>query len=596
MSDINPYDLFKFIQKDVTNEALFEATDEAYKDVDEGKLYKNLNNIDDPEEVIQSLAEKGKKKDAHPDGADNPAIKTDGAGVTEVPEETKIQKEMNKQTPDVDSKSDFQKSAGVKKVKDQAKARGVKVGGIKTEEGKLPKNLNNIDKADDYIQDLAEYENSNQNNGEIIADGISEEAVARDLAQKNDGIAMQNPDTQLWSVKSKAHESSSGSAGVVPGSAARESVEDVKEDEVEDEKNDEEVDEAKVDEERTTGDLAGQPDEAETSKAQSIVTKSAARGKKTDNPSADSQSTKCEDQDGAGKKNAQKMVSQSAARTKATDKQTADANAPINTTEMPKQTATKVPYVKEDLSSDGKANGQSIVTKSAARTKAIDNPSADANASINTTEMPKPTPTTVPCVKADDPRMKGKTVDAQMTKEGVITAQGKKVVTKSAARGKKTDGAGKEAPMVDGCKKVKEEVEQTDEAVDVSVSTDDGDINITSDGTSTMVTTSKPDVGLPMDALEVDPMIGEPVDVEGPELDPMEDTELFLDDTEQLEFSDDETLEMAEKLLVAEHLEAMDEGCGKMSAKQKKFVDDMKAKKFSKKNKKKVDDKKKEIK
>ena len=33
MSGINPYDLFKFIQSDVTNESLFEATKEAYKDV-----------------------------------------------------------------------------------------------------------------------------------------------------------------------------------------------------------------------------------------------------------------------------------------------------------------------------------------------------------------------------------------------------------------------------------------------------------------------------------------------------------------------------------------------------------------------------------
>ena len=144
MSDINPYELFKFIQSDVTNEKLFEATDSAYKDisereptpgqskawecsagslrdvyyvataeeakeefesehgrkctnvkdVSEGKLYKNLNNIDDPEEAIQSLKEDeepvDEKKDKHPDSADNPAIKTDGAGPTEKPEITEI--------------------------------------------------------------------------------------------------------------------------------------------------------------------------------------------------------------------------------------------------------------------------------------------------------------------------------------------------------------------------------------------------------------------------------------------------------------------------------------------------------------------------
>jgi hypothetical protein len=51
---------------------------------------------------------------------------------------------------------------------------------------------------------------------------------------------------------------------------------------------------------------------------------------------------------------------------------------------------------------------------------------------------------------------------------------------------------------------------------------------------------------------------------------------------------------MAERLMVAEHLSKMDEKT--MSAKQKKFIEDIKAKKFSKKNKEKVEKKKKEIK
>jgi hypothetical protein len=93
-----------------------------------------------------------------------------------------------------------------------------------------------------------------------------------------------------------------------------------------------------------------------------------------------------------------------------------------------------------------------------------------------------------------------------------------------------------------------------------------------------------------MDLVEQPPMSLEtPV---GPELgieEPVEDP--F---SEEPDFTDDEALEMAEKLMVAEHLAKMDEK--KMSDKQKKFLEDMKAKKFSKKNQEKVDKKKKEIK
>ena len=652
MSDINPYELFKFIQEGVTDEQLFEATGEAYKDVDEntetpgnlkiwecstgalkhnyyaataeeakaafteqyhmecnevremyeGRLYKNLNNIDDPEEIIQSLAEKG-KKNANPDIADNPAIKTDNAGVTEEPEKTKIQKEMDKQTPDVDKKSDAEVAKGKPAVKNQ-KAKDVqlvKVTGT-TKEGRVPDNPNNVDDAEDYYGAMTE--DYNDNNGEIIADGISEENVARDLASKNNGVAVQNPDTQLWSVKTRTQETSSGSSGVVPASAARESVDEMcscgsedcdcpDSDKKKKKKKDESVEECKdcgcgnkdckcapgkcdckkvkeevetVDEEKTTSDVAGQPEEAATSKAKHVEDASRAKGKATDNPSATAQTKGVENQVGQGIKNAQGMVGKSAARTAATDKQTADANGPtLPTTEMPKPTITKVPYVKAaeaveetpveetteevvmeeaDMSSDGKAHAQQTVNKSKARSNATDNPSADANASINTTEPAASTPGGVPDVKAEKPGMKGKSSDAQMAKEGV----------------------------------------------DVSITTDDKQINVNSEEGATTITTTD-NVALDVMPIE-DPMVGE-LGMEEEPL-PLDDELLFADD-DQLELSDDDALEMAERLMVAEHLEAtIDEK--KMSAKQKKFLDDIKGKKFSKKNKEKIDDKKKEIK
>lgn len=557
MGEINPYQLFKFIKDDVTVEKLHEATDEAYKDVKEGRLYPNLNNVEDPEEIIQTLKEKEKKK--NPDIADNPEIKTDNAGVTEDPEKTKLQKKMDKETPDVEKKSDPEVAKGKPSMKDQ-KNKEVKVTGV-TKEGRVPDNPNNVDNAEDYIGVMTE--DYNDNNGEIIADGISEESVARDLARKNNGVAVMNPDTRLWSVKTQAQEQSSGSAGVVPASAARESVEECdkmksdempeeKEEEVEESKVDEkeikrdkerqakEADEiwgpgnweigpegmaqrkpgvkckneAKVEEERTSGDVAGQPDEASTSKAVHVQNASKARSNATDKQTADRQSETPEDQVGQGVANAQKIVQQSAARTKATDKQHAkSATSDITTDQGPK----------------GKSDAQSNVNKTAAHTKS-------------------------------------------------------------------QDGAGKEAPMVDGCKKVKEDVEEpvdeakvNEEDVDVTIKAGDKEVNVSTQDGSTQVTTFDAGTSAPLIPEPSVDMIPEP----GPIIEPgMENEDDFLLDQEEL--SDEEALEMAEKLMVAEHLKKHD--VSKLNEKQKKFLQEVSEKKFSKRNKEKIDAKIKEIK
>lgn len=205
------HDLYRFIKEDVTKDQMFEATDGAYKgEIEEGKLPKNLNNVDNADDYIQDLKEDEKKKEE--DVADNPEIKTANAGVTEDPEDTTVSKELNKETPDIDALTqnkdgvdpNITTQAPANKDEKNAKVEVSSVEEVKTEnEGKVPADPGKITNPDEYIQDLKEEENDER----ILADGISEESVARDLANKNDANAVQNPDTQLWSVISKTSES-----------------------------------------------------------------------------------------------------------------------------------------------------------------------------------------------------------------------------------------------------------------------------------------------------------------------------------------------------------------------------------------------------
>ena len=58
------HDLYRFIKEDVTKDQMFEATDGAYKgEIEEGKLPKNLNNVDNADDYIQDLKEDEKKKE-----------------------------------------------------------------------------------------------------------------------------------------------------------------------------------------------------------------------------------------------------------------------------------------------------------------------------------------------------------------------------------------------------------------------------------------------------------------------------------------------------------------------------------------------------
>ena len=159
----------------------------------------------------------------------------------------------------------------------------------------------------------------------------------------------------------------------------------------------------------------------------------------------------------------------------------------------------------------------------------------------------------VPSVKAD-------TKTDKLTKESIIdedTDEAKKVKSKV---------PGVSAKKVD--KLTKESVDE-----DVTVTVDDGNksttITSTEGGGTTITTTDKPAVETEVAVVE-EPVVEEPVVEEDPDTFPGE-----------TEWTDDEAKEMGEKIEVADYLATL----GKITEKQKKFIDDIKNKKIGKKNK-----------
>jgi len=471
----------------------------------EGKLPADLANVTHPADYIQDLAEENKDSK---DPAENTEIKTDNAGVTPNPELTKVSKEMDKQTPGVDKLT--QNKAGndplttPDKVKD-VKNKDVKVDDVKKataeNEGKLPSNLNNIDHPDDYIQDLKEEAEK------VIADGISAENVAKDLASRHKGEAVMNPETKLWKVVTQVESSvpATSSATTVPAVEKKVNVCS---------KCSKEACEC-VNEETTT-----EPSSSEI-KAKEV-------------PEVDAEK---------------------------------DTNVPLKTMATDNSNA----LASDQPNANTGAAAQKIISQSDDRDPMI----GDKGASHGKGSAPT-------SQEIDPGTMSTNKQEQAATEKGAV----KTTEPSAPAVGTTKNVASTDAAEGDDLKKVKEEVEVKEEVkedVDVTIKTDDKEVNIVAAPGHTQVTTMDAGAPAPLDVIEQPPISNDDAPVEDPELE-------IIDEPE---FTDDEALEMAEKLMVAEHLAKMDEK--KMSAKQKKFIEDMKAKKFSKKNKAKVDQKKKEM-
>jgi len=188
-------DLYKFLKEDVTVERLFEADNVAYGDVlNEGKLPADTS-VATPDQ-IQPLAEEKEDKESK-DTAENPEIKTDNAGVTPEPEETKVSADLDKQTPNVDKltqdKDGKDPLIEPDKVKEEKKEE-VKVTDVKKEktenEGKLPADTSVA--TPDQIQQLAE-------SGEDIFT-VSNEQAAKKIQAKFPNSRYEQNTEGTWTV------------------------------------------------------------------------------------------------------------------------------------------------------------------------------------------------------------------------------------------------------------------------------------------------------------------------------------------------------------------------------------------------------------
>jgi hypothetical protein len=164
---------------------------------DEGKLPKDPSLVEDPDGDIQLLSEKEKKTkkvtqksaEKEADGSLNKDIETAGAGKTDEPELTDLQKEAAKETP-VDKLT--QNKDGEDPLKAKSKTKEEKkitpeVTGV-TKESKLPDDPSQIKDPIGDVEKLAE---------DKVLTTVSDEKVAKDISQKYPGsriVADKTPD------------------------------------------------------------------------------------------------------------------------------------------------------------------------------------------------------------------------------------------------------------------------------------------------------------------------------------------------------------------------------------------------------------------
>ena len=240
------YSLFQFLKNGVTIKQLEESTNAAYgkkvekvqgfkRVVKEGKLVADPSKITDPKGTIQTLAEETSLKEPV---AQDKKIKTANAGITEQPEVTRIQKDMEKNNntvakltqgkdgldPDASAKLGKTKEekkiepkvSSVEKVKEtkdtvtttvpevkaeQFKKSGLEVSGLKKEtaenESKLPSDPSTITNPAETIQSLAE---------EKVLTTVSNKVIAEEISVKHSGRVVEEsvngkPQFTVW-VKS----------------------------------------------------------------------------------------------------------------------------------------------------------------------------------------------------------------------------------------------------------------------------------------------------------------------------------------------------------------------------------------------------------
>lgn len=165
-------DLFDFLKSEFSVEKLVESTDKAYGIA----------------KIKQLNEDKAKKSE----GEIKPAEMTDK------PKETKVEKEAAKET-DVDKDTQKEDSGKQKEAEGKKEEKVKEIG-----EGKVPENPAEVKTEDgSYQGKLTEMDNTAaQGSKKVIASGISDESIARKIANDNKGTPVQDPQSKTWSVES----------------------------------------------------------------------------------------------------------------------------------------------------------------------------------------------------------------------------------------------------------------------------------------------------------------------------------------------------------------------------------------------------------
>lgn len=486
--------LYKFLKEDVKDEQLFEADKKIRRpemkvvDIGEGRLPGDPST--DPEGYIGDLREEKDKEEDKKKSEKGVAGEIPPAAETDDNKDSKVEKELAKETPELkDSKAlKQQEEQGEGKDGDeQLKAAGKKEVEV-TKEGRVPK-----DPTADNPENKKALKEATPREKELTS--MSDEASARDLAAKYPG------------------------GRVVPDAQARRFIVVVPESVNEDEDQ------------------------------QAVPKTTVAMDNKTDDVKPDSGPAMASDADSqAGSPGAKSVDQQSVPK--------ADVQADANVTSV---ATTAAPAQPADAGSQVGSPVQSPV-----QGQAVPKASAEQGAGVSSVG------------KSPAPAMKEAEIPQQQQVPKTSVAQGAKIddVKPCGCAGGNcecTEKKKKAKPVVTGVKNIR-----VKEDTEVNVKTDDKEVSVIDAGGATTVTTSDASASTANVGLEPIP---EP-DKEGL---PAEE----LPAVEEPELSDEETTEMAERMLLIGHLRKKP----KLTSREKAFLVASESRKLSEKNRTKVEQK-----
>jgi len=528
--------LYKFLKEDVNEEQILEATEKRKQpsteviDIGEGKLPYDPSS--DPEGYMGELREK--------DGGEVPP-----AEETDKNKETKLEKELDKETPELDKDPTLQKQA--EQGKGKAPGKELKSAGVTNvevvkgvEEGKVPS-----DPSSDNPENKGDlYE---QGEGEKELTVVSDEETAKEIAGRyQGGRVVPDPQAKKYIVK-------------VPEST------EISEDEEDDDEMGEEMQEKDEPEsakelgyKNDQGDFMKEEVDEASGQQQAVPKMQADQGAQVDNVQKDkSQEANPDAKAQAGKPGAKSVDQQAVPKTDAAPDADVDD---VATQAVPDKDLNPDATKKVGSPKASPVDGQQM--KSA----------ADQGADVEGVSKPQEEDMN-PDAKKQAGSDGGKSVDQQSVPKTSVSQDARVDSVKTCNCGEACEGT---------C----EETKEVEEGVDVAISTDDKDVMVSAqDGQTTITTSDKAEAveEIPME----EPMVEEPPMEEPVEEEPPMEEEPVSDEEDEIIMSAESVQEMAEKLYLVKHLKEKKE----LTEKEKAFITATESVELSEKNKKLVDEK-----